>query len=70
MVMLLSLLIISNCEDHFLFVLIHLTGVLPKFFLSHLVLTGVVSNSILSIKLLIHVFATYKGSRMFLVPLF
>ena len=34
------------------------TGVLPEFFLSHLVLTGVVSNSILSIKLLVHVFAT------------
>ena len=38
------------------------TGVLPEFFPSHLVLTGVVSNSILSIKLLIHVFATFKFS--------
>ena len=82
-VMLLFSLIISNCEDCVLFVLIHLTGVLchlfkffssyqvlhlfstgvlPEFFLSHLVLTGVVSNSILSIKLLIHVFATFKFS--------
>ena len=81
--MLLSSLIILNCEDRVLFVLIHLTGVLchlfkffssyqdlhlfstrvlPEFFLSHLVLTGVVSNSILSIKLLIHVFATFKFS--------
>ena len=38
------------------------TGVLPEFFPSHLVLTGVVSNSILSIKLLIRVFATVKFS--------
>ena len=126
MVTLLSSLIISNCEDRVLFLLIHLTGVscfhssslilssfpsflnwravwnpsyplchsfnssggsvllisssnipssqvhvlflpcstgvLPEFFPSHLVLTGVVSNSILSIKLLIHVFATFKFS--------
>ena len=125
-VMLLSSLIISNCQDRVLFVIIHLTGVscfhssslilssfpsflnwravwnpsyplchsfnssggsvllisssnipssqvhvlflpcstgvLPEFFPSHLVLTGVVSNSILSIKLLIHVFATFKFS--------
>ena len=38
------------------------TGVLPEFSLSYLVLTGVVSNSILYIKLLIHVFATFKFS--------
>ena len=38
------------------------TEVLPEFFLSHLVLTGVVSNSILYIKLLIHVFAAFKLS--------
>ena len=38
------------------------TRVLPEFFLSDPVLTGVISNYILSIKLLIHVFATFKSS--------
>ena len=84
--MLLSSLIISNCEDRVLSLLIHLTGVLCflfKFFSSNQVLplfsTRVPSksvilvpclsrsnqsgfNSILSIKLLIHVFATFKFS--------
>ena len=51
--------IIPSSQVHVLFLPCS-TGVLPEFFLSHLVLTGVVSNSILSIKLLIHVFATFK----------
>ena len=45
------------------------TGVLPKFFLSHLVLIGVVSNSILSIKLPIYVFATSKVHMVSLVSI-
>ena len=45
------------------------TGVLPEFFLSHLVLTGVVSNSILSIKLLVHAFATFLVLVVSLVTL-
>ena len=53
--------ILSFSQVHVLFLPCS-TGVLPEFFLSHLVLTGVVSNSILSIKLLIHVFATFKFS--------
>ena len=60
-VLLISSSIIPSSQVHVLFLPCS-TGVLPEFFLSHLVLTGVVSNSILSIKLLIHVFATFKFS--------
>ena len=60
-VLLISSSILSSSQVHVLFLPCS-TGVLPEFFLSHLVLTGVVSNSILSIKLLIHVFATFKLS--------
>ena len=59
--LLISSSIIPSSQVHVLFLPCS-TGVLPEFFLSHLVLTGVVSNSILSIKLLIHVFATFKFS--------
>ena len=54
-VLLISSSIIPSSQVHVLFLSCS-TGVLPEFFLSHLVLTRVVSNSILSIKLLIHVF--------------
>ena len=60
-VLLISSSIIPSSQVHVL-VLPCSNEVLPEFFLSHLVLTGVVSNSILSIKLLIHVFATFKFS--------
>ena len=53
--------IVPSSQVHVLFLPCS-TEVLPEFFLSHLVLTGVVLNSILSIKLLIHVFATFKFS--------
>ena len=53
--------VLSFCQVHVLFLPCS-TGVLPEFFLSHLVVTGVVLNPILSIKLLIHVFATFKLS--------
>ena len=45
-------------------------GVQPEFFLSHLVSTGVVTFSSLSLEILIHVFATSKVLIVFLVPLF
>ena len=60
-VLLISSSIFPSSQVHVLF-LPCLTGVLAEFFLSHLVVTGVVLNSILSIKLLIHVFATFKFS--------
>ena len=58
-VLLISSSIIPSSQVHVLFLPCS-TGVMPEFFFSHLVLTGVVSNSILSIKLLVHAFATFK----------